>query len=152
MSPSLIHSINNPGIDWRSTCLAIPKSDVKPSWPSFFHRTTKAWKRLPNKKAFQLPLFTSGAKPRAESRCLPDAHDQGADRWSSRDKFAAVIETAAMNAEELVVYCCQRSLYPEHLQRWCQDCEQPVSHTRNGNERLTNPSNSASVFKCLNVN
>jgi len=35
---------------------------------------------------------------RAEGRCLPDARDQGADRWSSRDKFAAVVETAAMNA------------------------------------------------------
>jgi transposase-like protein len=31
---------------------------------------------------------------RAEGRCLPDAGDQGVEGWSSRDKFAAVVETA----------------------------------------------------------
>ncbi|RAU18062.1 hypothetical protein DN062_09765 [Nitrincola tibetensis] len=30
---------------------------------------------------------------RAEGRCLPDARDQGTEGWSSRDKFAAVVET-----------------------------------------------------------
>jgi hypothetical protein len=42
-----------------------------------------------------------------EARCLPDASDQGVEGWSSRDKFAAVIESAAMNAEEIAAYCRQ---------------------------------------------
>jgi transposase-like protein len=64
---------------------------------------------------------------RAEGRCLPDAGDQGVQGWSSRDKFAAVVETAAMNAEEVAAYCRQRGLYPEQLQRWRHDCEQAAS-------------------------
>jgi hypothetical protein len=35
------------------------------------------------------------------------ASDQGVEGWSSRDKFAAVIESAAMNAEEIAAYCRQ---------------------------------------------
>ncbi|WP_043488395.1 helix-turn-helix domain-containing protein, partial [Halomonas halodenitrificans] len=33
---------------------------------------------------------------RAEGRCLPDALGKGADGWSSKDKFSAVLETASM--------------------------------------------------------
>lgn len=64
---------------------------------------------------------------RAEGRCLPDAGDQGVEGWSSRDKFAAVVETAAMSAEEVAAYCRQRGLYPEQLQHWRHDCEQAAS-------------------------
>jgi len=58
---------------------------------------------------------------RAEGHCLPDARDQGADRWSSRDKFAVVVEPVAMSAKELSAYFRQRGLYSEQLQRWRQD-------------------------------
>jgi transposase-like protein len=61
---------------------------------------------------------------RAEGRCLPDTSDQGVDGWSSRDKFAAVVETAAKNTEEVAAYCRQRGLFPEQLHRWRHDCEQ----------------------------
>lgn len=64
---------------------------------------------------------------RALGRCLPNANDQGVDGWSSRDKFSAVVETAAMNAEELAAYCRQRGIYAEQLQRWRHDCEQAAS-------------------------
>jgi len=50
---------------------------------------------------------------RAEGCCLPDASDQGTEDWSSRDKFAAVLETASMNTEEIAAWCCQRGLNPE---------------------------------------
>ena len=36
---------------------------------------------------------------RTEGRCLPDSSDPRVEGWSSRDKFAAVVETAAMNTE-----------------------------------------------------
>ena len=49
---------------------------------------------------------------RAEGRCLPDALGKGADGWSSKDKFSAVIETASMNAQEAAEYCRRRGIYP----------------------------------------
>ena len=64
---------------------------------------------------------------RAQGRCLPDASDQGSEGWSSQDKFAAVVETAAMNAEDVAEYCRRRGLYPEQIQRWRHDCEQAAS-------------------------
>lgn len=64
---------------------------------------------------------------RAEGRCLPNANDRGVAGWSSRDKFGAVVETAAMNAEEVAEYCRRRGLFPEQLQRWRYDCEQAAS-------------------------
>ena len=48
-------------------------------------------------------------KARDKGQLLPDA-DAGPEGWSSRDKFAAVIETAAMNAAELSEYCWPNAL------------------------------------------
>ncbi len=42
--------------------------------------------------------------------------------WSARNKFAAVIETAAMNESERSEYCCKRGLYPEQLAAWRRAC------------------------------
>lgn len=61
---------------------------------------------------------------RAQGRCLPDAGEGGAAAWSSKDKFGAVLETAAMNAEQIAEYCRGRGLYPEQIVLWRQDCEQ----------------------------
>ncbi len=41
---------------------------------------------------------------RGKGQLLPDA-DAGPEGWSSRDKFAAGVETAAMNAADLAEYC-----------------------------------------------
>ena len=46
------------------------------------------------------------------------------ERWSSAEKFAMVVETAALNEAQLGQYCRQRGLYLEQLQRWRQRCEQ----------------------------
>ena len=37
---------------------------------------------------------------REQGRCLPNAGDGGTAAWSSKDKFAAVLETAAMNGAD----------------------------------------------------
>jgi hypothetical protein len=42
----------------------------------------------------------------------------------SRDKFAAVLETAALNEADLAAYCRQRGLYAEQIQAWRTACEQ----------------------------
>jgi transposase-like protein len=48
----------------------------------------------------------------------------GGERWSSAEKFAMVVETAALSEVERGEYCGKRGLYPEHLQTWRRACEQ----------------------------
>ena len=47
----------------------------------------------------------------------PDARD-------SAEKFAIVIETAHLNAEELSAYCRRQGLYPEQIAVWRTACVQ----------------------------
>jgi len=47
-----------------------------------------------------------------------------AQRWSSEEKFAMVIETAALNEVQVGEYCRKRGLYPEQLRDWRRLCEQ----------------------------
>jgi hypothetical protein len=39
----------------------------------------------------------------------------GPEGWSSRDKFATVVETVAMNEADLSEYCRQRGLFFEQI-------------------------------------
>ncbi|HVG27360.1 MAG TPA: transposase, partial [Acidobacteriaceae bacterium] len=52
----------------------------------------------------EAPLHTWRRDARGKGRLLPDA-DASPEGWTSRDKFAAVIETAAMNETDLAAYC-----------------------------------------------
>jgi len=54
---------------------------------------------------------------------LPGA-DAGPEGWTSRDKFAAVLESAAMNEADLAAYCRNRGLFPEQIKAWRGACEQ----------------------------
>lgn len=60
---------------------------------------------------------------RARGELYPAAGSE-AQGWSARDKFAAVVETAAMNESERSEYCRKRGLYPEQLAAWRRACEQ----------------------------
>jgi hypothetical protein len=62
------------------------------------------------------------AEARARGKLLPDGQ-AGPEGWTARDKFAAVIETAAMNEAELSEYCRSRGLYPEQIRVWREACE-----------------------------
>ncbi|WP_043363987.1 hypothetical protein [Belnapia sp. F-4-1] len=73
---------------------------------------------------------------RSQGRLLPDA-DAGPTGWTSRDKFAAVIETAAMNEADLAAYCRQWGLYPEQIGAWWTACEQANDWERASNQRLS---------------
>lgn len=68
-------------------------------------------------------LYKWRREARAQGTCLPDADASGPEGWSARDKFAAVVETAAMNEHERAEYCRSRGLYLEQLQQWRADCE-----------------------------
>jgi transposase-like protein len=72
---------------------------------------------------------------RAEGRLMPDGDSTPAG-WSARDKFAAVVETAAMNEAELSAYCRQRGLYAEQIEQWREACEQANDWDRTQNQRL----------------
>lgn len=80
-------------------------------------------------------LYEWRKQARAEGRLLPNG-DTTPQGWRSSDKFAAVLETAAMNEAELSAYCRERGLYPEQIQQWREACEQANDWDRSQNKRL----------------
>jgi transposase-like protein len=80
-------------------------------------------------------LHTWRRDARGKGRLLPDA-DASPEGWTSRDRFAAVIETAAMNETDLAAYCRQRGLYAEQIQAWRVACEQANDWERASTQRL----------------
>ena len=47
---------------------------------------------------------------------------KNAEEWSSEDKFAVVLETAALNATELAEYCRRKGLFAEQIAAWRSAC------------------------------
>ena len=72
---------------------------------------------------------------RDRGRLLPDA-DKTPDGWSAKDKFCAVVESAAMNEMELAEYCRKRGLYPEQVKEWRIACEQATDWKQESALRL----------------
>ena len=62
------------------------------------------------------------AEARSKGQLLPAA-DAGPKGWSSRDKFSAVLESAAMNEADLAEYCRKRGLFPVQIVAWRSACE-----------------------------
>ena len=71
----------------------------------------------------------------ARVKVLPDA-DAGPEGWSSRDKFAAVLETAALNEADMAEYCRKRGLFPAQITAWRVACEQANDWDRASTARL----------------
>ena len=80
-------------------------------------------------------LYKWRAEARDEGQLLPDA-DAGPEGWSSRDKFAAVLETAALNEADLAEYCRKRGLYPAQIAAWRIACERANDWDRASTARL----------------
>lgn len=68
-------------------------------------------------------LYNWRQQARNEGRLMPDSDNSPAG-WTSKDKFAAVTEAAAMSETEIAEYCRQRGLYAEQLKAWRGVCEQ----------------------------
>jgi transposase-like protein len=49
------------------------------------------------------------------------------EKHSAAQKFAMVVETAALNEAELAEYCRKRGLYPEQLKAWRTQAEQAMA-------------------------
>ena len=81
------------------------------------------------------------AQARGTGQLLPDA-DAGPSSWTSRDKFAAVLETAAMNEADLAEYCRERGLFAKQIQAWRVACEQANDWERASAVRLGQASKS----------
>lgn len=67
-------------------------------------------------------LYNWRKAARQAGRLLPDG-DTTPEGWSARDKFNAVLETAAMSEAEQAEYCRKRGLYPEQIRQWRAACE-----------------------------
>jgi transposase-like protein len=80
-------------------------------------------------------LYNWRKAARAEGRLLPEG-DQTPEGWTAADKFAAVVETAALNEAELSAWCRERGLYPEQIRQWRRACEQANDWDRTQNDRL----------------
>lgn len=79
-------------------------------------------------------LYEWRKQARGKGRLLPD-HGREPEGWTSRDKFSAVVETAALSEIELAEYCRQRGLYPEQIQRWRRACEQANARAQATSQR-----------------
>lgn len=73
---------------------------------------------------------------RSRGQLLPDAN-AGPDGWTTRDKFAAVVEAASLNEVQLSEYCRQRGLYPEQLRAWRAACEQANDRDRAASRQIS---------------
>lgn len=77
--------------------------------------------------------WRSGA--RAKGKFLPDAHATP-EGGTSRDKLAAMIETASMNGQDLGGYCRQRRLHTEQIRVWRVACERANDRDEVANHRI----------------
>ncbi len=67
-------------------------------------------------KEWQRQLRQSGnAAPAGETR---------SEKWSTRDKFLIVVETASMNEIELAEYSRKKGLFVEQVKSWQENCLQ----------------------------
>ena len=80
-------------------------------------------------------LFSWRAEARGKGQLLPDV-GASPEGWSSRDKFAAVLEAAALNETDLAEYCRKRGLYPAQIAAWRVACEQANDWDRTSAARL----------------
>lgn len=68
-------------------------------------------------------LYTWRAKYRQASGVSIPAHDWPPERWGAEDKFAVVLETAALSEAELSAYCRRKGLYAEQVEAWRPACQ-----------------------------
>ena len=65
----------------------------------------------------EVTLYNWRNQFRHEGKSVP-ADPSNPENWSGENKLAVVIETAALNEEELAEYCRQKGLYVEQIVRW----------------------------------
>ena len=76
-------------------------------------------------------LYTWRKQARLRGKVVPGDGKNPAN-WSSEDKFAVVLESAAMNESELAEYCRKKGLYSDQIAEWREAC---VSANANKHEQ-----------------
>jgi transposase-like protein len=77
-------------------------------------------------------LYNWRNRLRHEGKAVP-ADPKNPENWSGENKLAVVIESAALNEQELAEYCRRKGLYVEQIARWREaaiagaDTERPLS-------------------------
>ncbi len=80
-------------------------------------------------------MYNWRTQARSKGRLMPDS-DNSPQGWTSKDKLAAVVETAPLSEAEIAVYCRQKGLFPEQLHHWKQACEQANSWSESTEKQL----------------
>ena len=62
-------------------------------------------------------LYNWRTQARNSGRLMPDS-DNSPQGWTSKDKLAAVVETASLSEAEIAVYCRQKGVFSEQLAQW----------------------------------
>jgi transposase len=62
-------------------------------------------------------LYNWRNRYRRKGKAVP-ADASNPEQWSGENKLAVVIETAALNEEELAAYCRRKGLFVEQVARW----------------------------------
>lgn len=83
----------------------------------------------------QVTLYKWRQEARQKGILLPDA-DTKLEGWNARDKFTAVIETAALNETELGEYCRKKGIFPEQVHQWRLACESANDWDKHSNALL----------------
>lgn len=83
----------------------------------------------------EVTLYKWRQQARAKGILMPDA-DSGPQGWNARDKFAAVLESAAMNQQETAEYCRRKGIFLAQLEQWRKACEDANDWDRQANIRL----------------
>lgn len=68
-------------------------------------------------------LYKWKKEAKAQGLVMPNGN-QPTEQWSTRDKFAIVVETAALSEIELSEYCRTKGLYVEQVEAWRDACMQ----------------------------
>ena len=68
-------------------------------------------------------LYYWRKQARAKGLVVP-GDGRNPESWSPEDKFAVVLETAAMNEAELSEYCRKKGLFAEQIAAWKENCLQ----------------------------
>lgn len=80
-------------------------------------------------------LYSWRAVARAQGQLMPDG-DSTPQGWGSSDKFAAVLETSALNETALSIYCRKKGLHTQQIKEWREACEQANDWGWAQNKRL----------------
>jgi transposase-like protein len=68
-------------------------------------------------------LYGWVTKARKKGQLIPNSHPSNQTKWRTIDKMRIVMETYAMNEEELGAYCRKHGLYTTDIKRWSEILE-----------------------------